>query len=118
MSQIITIIFFVSLLNPPAFFGKHAFVLVILLSPARFRSGTVTISSRFGHRCNGIDVPCKEKHGNVGNVLDSCNLIALWNLSFIEEDVLDRIGNLDLLDLTASIDIENGVGRFRLGLNT
>ena len=54
----------------------------------------------------------------MGNVLNSCYLIVLWHLSLVEEDVLDRIWNPDLLDLTASIDIENGIGRHRLGLNT
>ncbi len=52
------------------------------------------------------------------NLLDSGGIIALWNLSLIEEDVLDRIRNPDLLDLTASIDIENGLGWCWLGLDT
>ena len=52
----------------------------------------------------------------MGNVLDSGSIIAIWNLSLIEENVLDRIRNPDLLDLTASIDIENGLGWCWLGL--
>lgn len=69
--------------------GKHTFILVILLAPARFRSGTATASTRFRHGRSGIDVASKEKHGGVGNVLDCCNLIAFKNLSLIEEYVLD-----------------------------
>jgi hypothetical protein len=95
-----------------------AFVLVILLAPAIIRGRAATTSARFGHGRSGIDVAHEEQHGYVGNVLDSCNLIAFWNLSFIEEDVLDRIRNPDLLDLTASVDVENGLGWCGLGLNT
>ena len=53
----------------------------------------------------------------MGNVLNCCNLIAFRNLSLIEEDILDRIRNPDLLDLTASIDVESSLCRCRLGLN-
>ena len=54
----------------------------------------------------------------MGNNLYCGGIIVFWNLSLIEEDVLDRIRNPDLLDITASIDIENGLGWCWLGLDT
>ena len=44
----------------------------------------------------------------MGNVLYYRHVIALRNLGFIEEDVLDRVRNPDLLAFTTSIDSEKG----------
>ena len=41
----------------------------------------------------------------MGNVLDSGSIIAIWNLSLIEENVLDRVGNLDSLAANRCIDV-------------
>ena len=71
------------------------FIFVIFLTPTRFRGRTATTSAGFRQGCGSIDVPCKEKHRDMGDVLCCDGIIAFWNLNFIEEDVLDRIGNLD-----------------------
>ena len=47
----------------------------------------------------------------MGNVLDSGGIIILWNLSLIEEDVLDRIGNLNSLAANRCVNGECGEGR-------
>ena len=53
----------------------------------------------------------------MGNVLDCCSVIAFRNLGFIEEDVLDRVRNPDLLGFTTCIDSEKSLLRFWLWLN-
>ena len=50
----------------------------------------------------------------MGNVLDCCSVIAFRNLGFIEEDVLDRVRNPDLLGFTTCIDSEKSLLRFWL----
>ena len=111
--------------HPKASAGIGAFVLVIYLAPTRFWRRTATTSARLGHGRGGINVADKEKHCSMSNVdfvelnlLDSGGIIVFWNLSLFEENVLDWIRNPDFLDLTTSIDIENGLGWCRLGLNT
>ena len=54
----------------------------------------------------------------MGNVLDSGSIIAIWNLSLIEENVLDRVGNLDSLAANRCIDVECGEGWHRLRLDS
>ena len=102
-----------------------AFILVILLAPARFRSRTATTSARFGHGCCGINVASKEKHCSMGNVdfvelklLNCGGIIALWNLSLIEENILDRVRNLNSLAANRCVDVECGEGRYRLFLDS
>ena len=96
--------------------GKLPLVLVILLAPTRIRGRTATASARFGHGRSGIDIAHKEQHSNVGNILDSGGIIALWNLGFIEKDVFDRVRNLNSLAAIGCIDVERGEGRHRLRL--
>ena len=97
--------------------GKHTLVLIILLAPAIFRCGTATISARFGHGRSGIEIADKEKHRNMGNVLQCCCIIAFRNLSLVEEYVLDRARNLNSLAAIEGVDVESSEGRywFRLG---
>ena len=54
------------------------------------------------------------------NVLSWCSHIRIRNLNLIEEDVLDRVRNIDSLHFTANIDIEGSLGSnwqwLRIGL--
>ena len=97
--------------------GVGKFVLVIFLAPARFRSRTATSSARFGHGRGSINVASKEKHCSMGNVLDSGGIIAIRNLSLIEENVLDRVRNLNSLAANRCIDVERSEGRYRFRLD-
>ena len=92
------------------------FVLVILLTPIRFWSGTATTSARLGHGRSGINVAGKEKHGSMGNILDSGGIIVLWHLNLYEENVLDRVRNLNYLTDNRCIDIERSEGRTRISV--
>ena len=49
----------------------------------------------------------------MGNVLDCGGIIAIRNLSLIEEYILDRIGNLNSLAANRCIDVEYSEGRYR-----
>lgn len=69
--------------------GKGSLVLVLVTSPTRLWCSTATTATRLGHRCSGINVADKEKHCSMGNVLDCGYIIVLWNLSLIEEYILD-----------------------------
>ena len=48
------------------------------------------------------------------NLLDSSGIIVLWNLSLIEEYILDRIGNLNSLAANRCVDVECSEGWHRL----
>ena len=95
-----------------------AFILVIFFAPTRFRCRTATTSARFRHGRCGINVANKEKHCSMSNVLDNGDIISLWNLSLIEENILDRVWNLNCLAANRCVDVECGKGRHRLCLGS
>ncbi len=71
-------------------------VLVILLAPSKLW-GTATTATRFGQGSCGIHIANKEQHGNMSHVFDCCKIIVLWELSFVEENVLDSVWDPDTL---------------------
>lgn len=95
-----------------------AFILVIFFAPTRFRCRTATTSARFRHGRCGINVSNKEKHCCMGNVFNSGGIIVLWNLRLIEENILDRVWNLNSLAANRCVDVECSEGRHRLCLNS
>ena len=54
----------------------------------------------------------------MGNVLDCGGIIAIRNLSLIEEYILDRVWNLNSLAANRCVDVERGEGRHRLCLDS
>jgi len=54
----------------------------------------------------------------MGNVFDSGYIILLWNLSLIEEDVLERVWNLNSFAASRCVDVECCVGWHRLCLDS
>ena len=69
---------------------------------------------RHGSGC--VNIPCKQQHRYMSDILCCRYIIILWNLNLISKDIFDWVRNPHLFDSIANTDCECRFCRLRLRL--